>query len=237
MSIKLYVGTSGWSYDWNLGKSFDWYIKNSQLNSVELNSSFYRFPLKNQVLSWRRKGYSIRWSIKVHRSITHVFKLGEKALNIWFNLYDLFKPMDDVIAFYLFQLPPSVKPTDKFIRRICNFYKETGLGSRFAIEFRNKLWYEKKEFLNKFISLGLTIVSIDSPMGTWILKSNNFIYLRMHGKIYWYNHYYSDSELREILIKIMKLEPEEVYVFFNNNHDMLENAQRFLMMSKRYIRS
>ncbi|MEO0119416.1 MAG: DUF72 domain-containing protein, partial [candidate division WOR-3 bacterium] len=69
--MEIYVGTSGWYYDWNLEGTFDWYLKNSKLNAVELNVSFYRFPFPNQVKSWANKGKSLRWAIKVSRIITH----------------------------------------------------------------------------------------------------------------------------------------------------------------------
>ncbi|RLF12723.1 MAG: DUF72 domain-containing protein, partial [Thermoprotei archaeon] len=39
--MRVYIGTSGWLYDWNLDGSLDWYVKNSGLNAVELNASFY----------------------------------------------------------------------------------------------------------------------------------------------------------------------------------------------------
>ena len=69
--MDVFVGTSGWYYDWNKKKNFDWFIKNSSLNSVELNASFYRFPFPRQIEVWSTKGTGLRWSIKVHRSITH----------------------------------------------------------------------------------------------------------------------------------------------------------------------
>ena len=52
--MQLYVGTSGWSYDWN-ADGFDWYMKNSNLNSAELNASFYHFPFLNMISSWNSK--------------------------------------------------------------------------------------------------------------------------------------------------------------------------------------
>ena len=39
---EIFVGTSGWLYDWNLGSSLDWYAEFSGLNAVELNASFYK---------------------------------------------------------------------------------------------------------------------------------------------------------------------------------------------------
>jgi len=59
--MEIFVGTSGWMYSWNKGGNFDWYIQNSNLNAVELNASFYRFPFPNQIIGWSKKGRNLRW--------------------------------------------------------------------------------------------------------------------------------------------------------------------------------
>jgi len=105
--MEIYVGTSGWVYDWNEGKNFDWFVENSLLNSVELNASFYRFPFPNQVNSWAKKCKNIRFAIKVHRKITHILRLKKEAKDVWYNFRNLFSPLEKNIDFYLFQMPPS----------------------------------------------------------------------------------------------------------------------------------
>ena len=219
----MFIGTSGWIYDWNEWGNLDWYIRFSGLNAVELNASFYRFPFRNQVIGWSRKGKKLRWAIKVHRSITHYRRLSEKAYDIWKKFVDLFKPLDDLIDFYLFQMPPSFTKTNHNIEKIKLFYRKTGLGSRFAIEFRHSSWFndETVELLRK---LGATIVSIDSPIATWITTSNKIVYLRIHGRGMWYAYDYPYEELRELAMKIIEFDPVKIYVFFNNDHWMLENA-------------
>ncbi|MQK95352.1 DUF72 domain-containing protein, partial [Escherichia coli] len=42
--MDIFVGTSGWAYSWNIGGSLQWYSDNTDLNAIELNASFYRFP-------------------------------------------------------------------------------------------------------------------------------------------------------------------------------------------------
>jgi len=221
--MEIYVGTSGWLYDWNIGGNLEWYVKFSSLNTVELNASFYRFPFRNQVRSWARKGSKLKWAIKVHRSITHYRKL-KNAYNIWIKFYNLFSPMGELIDFYLFQMPPSFTKTTENIRRIKEFANRLGLGSKFAIEFRHKSWFDE-ETVKLCKSLGITLVSIDAPIATWIVSSNNIVYLRMHGKEEWYAYDYSYGELKSIADEILSLNPSKVYVFFNNNHWMLENAR------------
>ena len=222
----MYVGTSGWLYSWNEGQNFDWFLKNSGLNAVELNMSFYRFPFPNQVKSWANKGGNLRWAIKVNRLITHRFKFNEKAFSLWKKFELIFKPLDENVDFYLFQLPPYLKPD--FSSKIEAFFKKTELMERFALEVRNMEWFRQR-FVEWASSLGLTWVSVDCPeLPNTVYNVNGIVYERMHGRTVWYGHYYSKEELKETAQRIVKAKPDKVYVFFNNDHAMLENAREML---------
>jgi uncharacterized protein YecE (DUF72 family) len=228
--LEVYVGTSGWFYSWNEEGNFDWYIANAGLNAVELNASFYRFPFPSMVKSWARKGKGLRWAIKVNRLITHTFKFGDKALKLWKKFQGLFTLLESNVDFYLFQLPPSM--TTKSSLAIENFFKETQLGERFALEVRNLMWF-KEEWVRWASELGVTLVSIDSPdFPRDIFKTSGIVYERMHGRTEWYAHFYTESELREVASKILSVKPRKAYVFFNNNHAMLENSRKMLSILK-----
>jgi len=225
--VEIYVGTSGWSYSWNPG-GFDWYSLHSNLNAVELNMSFYAFPRRRQILSWARKSRGrIRWAIKVNRIITHVYKLSEKSLNIWLKFKSIFNPLEDLIDFYLFQMPPSFRLNETNVRRLEKFFHETNLGERFALEVRDPSWITNT-FLERFTELGLTLVSVDAPNFAWFVKTSNAVYLRAHGRTAWYAHRYTEEELEELAAKIIELKPSRIYVFFNNNHDMLDNSREMI---------
>ncbi len=230
--VEFFVGTSGWMYDWNLGGSLDWYVRNSGLNAVELNASFYRFPFPSQVAAWARKGRRLRWAVKVHRSITHVRRLSEKALETWRRFNKLFDPLDSQIDFYLFQMPPNFAATNLNLARVRRFIREAQIGERFAIEFRHDSWF-RKDLAEMIAGLEATYVSIDSPMASLIIPSNKIIYLRMHGRTSWYSHNYSEDELREIAESVKSHDPERAYIFFNNDHWMLKNARFMLGLLKR----
>ena len=225
--MEFFVGTSGWLYDWNEDSTFDWYARNSGLNAVELNASFYRFPFKNQVVSWSRKGSKLRWAVKVHRYITHVKRLREDALETWRKFKELFNPLDQYVDFYLFQMPPSFTYTKETVERVRYFAQTTGLGRRFAIEFRHSSWFND-EALSVMRGLGITVVSVDEPGITWVVTTNGIVYLRLHGRTDWYWYEYSEGELRELAVRVFSLNPSRVYVFFNNDHWMLENARAML---------
>ncbi len=222
--MQIFVGTSGWYYSWNEGGSFEWFVKESDLNAVELNVSFYRFPFPSHIKSWSERGKNLRWAIKVNKFITHIFRFSEKAKNTWRKFERLFKPLDEFIDFYLFQTPP--KFSDKEKGKVEEFFKFTRLKEKFAFEPRHISWFKKENF--KWAkNLGLTWVSMDSPdFPKDIINTNSIVYLRIHGRAGWYSHYYYDEELIEIAERILKEKPEKIYVFFNNNHAMLENAKR-----------
>ncbi|RLF04531.1 MAG: DUF72 domain-containing protein [Thermoprotei archaeon] len=232
--VEIYVGTSGWLYDWNRDGTLDWYVKYSKLNAVELNASFYRFPFPSQVASWTKKGRGLRWAIKVNRLITHVKRLKEDSLGTWNKFRKLFSSMDDSIDFYLFQLPPNFKKTNENIKRLELYAKETGLEWRFAVEFRDESWFND-DTVKLCERLGITIVSIDAPIGTWIAKSNDVLYLRMHGRGVWYTYDYEEDELRDIVNNVLTIKPERIYVFFNNDHWMLDNARLMLDILRRSV--
>ncbi|BFH73840.1 DUF72 domain-containing protein [Sulfurisphaera javensis] len=207
----IFVGTSGWLYDWNEGENLEWYVKNSGLNAVELNMSFYRFPYERQIKAWKK--YNIVWSVKVNRYITHVKRL--KDIESW----EKFRKIVDELnpRFYLFQMPPTFKLNEENIKRVKEFEKL--VGEKMAIEFRDPSWYKKLP------DLKVTVVSIDSPIGTYIVNTSGTVYLRLHGKDNWYMYDYSEEELKELAEKVISLKPKEIFVFFNNDHWMLENAR------------
>ncbi|WXG44128.1 MAG: DUF72 domain-containing protein [Promethearchaeati archaeon SRVP18_Atabeyarchaeia-1] len=224
--MKVFVGTSGWMYSWNRGNNLDWYIENSGLNSVELNMSYYRFPFPSQVKSWATKGAKLRWAIKASRFITHLFKFSDKGFSSWQKFADLFSPMDVNIDFYLFQIPPSMKPS--IAPKLEEFVKKTKLAERFALEVRNINWFSER-WIDWATKLGLTWVSIDSPdFPLEVYNTSGSVYERIHGRRSWYSHNYSDRELEEIAGKIRAKKPKRVHVFFNNDTNMRENAVRML---------
>jgi len=226
---QIFVGTSGWSYNWNLGKSLEWYTNESGLNAIELNMSFYRFPYPNMIKSWAKKGSTLAWIIKVHHSITHLKKMNKETYSIFKRFKKLFEPMEKNIHYYLLQLPPRFTNLD----RIEKFIDKCG-NDKISIEFRNNSMFTD-EIIKWGKSQKVLLVSIDAPKLPTRIMSKEIIYERVHGKTHWYSHDYRDEELLEIKERIMSSKPKKVYVFFNNNHAMLENGKRMynLLISER----
>lgn len=204
--MKIFVGTSGWSYDWNRGGNLDWYLNNSQLNAIELNASFDRFQYKNQIEGWARKGAEIRWCVKVHRFVTHQYKFNETAREVWQRFLDLFSPLNSSIDCYLFQAPPSMTNIERLLR----FFDGLPLLEKCVIEIRNLI---SDDTICKKLQDCLPLVSVDSPDCRDRIFSDNIIYLRMHGGENWDQHYYTQEELKETSGIIGATEAEKVYIF------------------------
>jgi uncharacterized protein YecE (DUF72 family) len=153
--------------------------------------------------------------------------MGSAALEVWSRFRERFAPLDSLVDFYLFQLPPSFAASEEGVRRLRAFAEACGLGCRMAVEFRHESWFEGKG-LELCEELGATFVSVDSPMGTWVASSNGIVYLRLHGRGAWYAYEYSEEELAELASRVAELSPTRVYAFFNNDHWMLENALQML---------
>ncbi|AWR98597.1 DUF72 domain-containing protein [Metallosphaera hakonensis JCM 8857 = DSM 7519] len=216
--MEVFVGTSGWTYQWNPKRSLRWYVENSGFNAVELNASFYRFPTEKQVQNWSK--VKLRWAVKVHRMITHVKRLTD--LGVWERFRELFEPLNP--DFFLFQMPPSFKFSEDNLRRVKEF--ASNVGERMAIEFRDPQWYTED------LGLDVTVVSIDSPIGVYMVNTSGTVYMRFHGRNQWYFYRYESKELQEVAERILNLspKPERVYMFFNNDLWMLDNGREMMSL-------
>ncbi len=231
--MEFYIGTSGWYYDWNKEKTLDWYIEHSSLNAVELNASFYRFPFPNQIKSWARKGTSLHWVVKVNQLITHRYKFSQQAVATWEKFSNAFSIMRDMIDYFLFQLPPQYTPAGT--RKIENFVKMAKIKTKCALEPRNEKWFEK-DLLTWAQSLGITWVSVDAPeYSRDIYRTTSDVYVRMHGRTAWYRHDYTNAELRDVAQRVRVAKPDRAYVFFNNDHAMLRNAQKMRQICEKLL--
>jgi uncharacterized protein YecE (DUF72 family) len=127
------VGTSGWSYpasgegSWNgvfylPGKVDELSYYAERFNTVEINTSFYRFPIKNKLKGWYNKTpKGFLFTLKANRMITHLKKLKgtEELLSSFYSLADL---LEEEVACILFQMPPSLTK-EKHVGTLKGFLK------------------------------------------------------------------------------------------------------------------
>lgn len=227
----ILIGTSGYTYSWNKGKSnkFEWYI-NQGFNSVEINGSFYRFPTESWTNNWKKvAGEKFMFSIKVHRSITHYTRLkGNKSVQLWKRFKKSMEPIEDKVLFWLFQMPSTFKFNEENLERLTIFANKAELNNKAVMEFRDSSWWSKAS-LKELQKNKFSICSVDAPLlPKKILNLNNIIYLRLHGSKSWYNYIYSEKELKRIISKLQKKRANKKAVYLNNDHGMLLNG-KYLM--------
>jgi len=231
--MEFRVGTSGWSYyNWKEIfypkeiKSSDWLsFYSSVLNTVELNSSFYRLPTLKSLQSWFDKtSANFIFSLKAPRSITHYKKLidCQEEVNLFF---ERIKILTNKCGPILFQLPSSFHKNKK---RLEEFIKLLPTGYRYVFEFRHESWWEAEiiELLkaNNICFCIFEIAKFASPK----LISADFIYIRLHGNEEKpYRGRYSDAILKQWKNFILE-HKKDTYLYFDNTmlkDDAIANAK------------
>lgn len=142
------MGVSGFSYTSWKGRFYPKEVKSEefltyyshQLDSVEINSSFYAPPKEAAVMGWAaRTDEKFRFSFKAPQLITHILKLGtgsSDAANRFSKTLDIMGKRKGPI---LFQLPPYMKMNLKLLE---SFLSETsGIATR-VFEFRHESWFQ-----------------------------------------------------------------------------------------------
>ena len=226
---EVYLGTCGWSYkDW-VGPVYR-KKKESKLRAyirifktVEIDSTFYRYPSKGMVMGWTR--YSpdnFKFSAKLPRLITHekMLDLDKRVDEDLTRFCDLMRPLllNGKLACLLIQLPPKYRFDRDHLE---SFLKILPLEFNFAVEFRNLSWMRDETWalLKKY---NVTYTIVDEPLlppETHI--TSDIAYLRWHGKGSrpWYNYLHSGKELEPWVPKIQEAAKNvDLLIGYFNNH-------------------
>lgn len=224
MARRVYIGTSGWSYEHWRGIFYppelpreEWLTFYAQVfPTVEVNSSFYHLPFTGMVLGWqRRTPEDFLLAAKFSRQATHVHRLRdcEQIVKQWLERMQLLGPKLGVV---LVQLPPGLH---KDVHLLEDFLRLFPHGVRLAVEFRHPSW-ECDEVYSLLRSLGVAHCTISYPHYPmdWTVTAP-FAYVRLHGVTQAYDYCYSEAELQELSSRIHDLpsEVQEVFVYFNND--------------------
>ncbi len=238
--LKLFIGTSGWSYLHWSGVFYPHSLKPDKylehyvtfFNCVELNSSFYHLPKSATINGWiQRTPDGFRFCPKLSRYITHQLKLqnAEEPLNRFFNVFDNIRCKLGPI---LIQLPPAL-PFDKSL--ITSFLKLLRKSYKYAVEVRHKSWITH-DFIDLLAQNNIAFVIAESgkrfPNNEII--TTDFVYLRFHGRESLYASDYDEHDLKQYAQKIVGWLAcgKEVWAFFNNDFQgyAVKNALRLKEM-------
>ncbi len=222
--MDVYVGCSGFFYrEWK-GVFYPESLKTSQwlkyyskyFNTVEINSTFYHFPeVSNLLRLYRQVPEDFLFSVKVNRKITHLrrFEKVEDEVSSFYKTVE--KGLKEKIACFLFQLPPSYRYSQKNLEKILK-----ALDKQFCnvVEFRDRSWWREEVFLS-FKKERIVFCSISAPeLPEDLIKTTDTLYIRFHGKKQWYRDLYTEEELIKYRNKILQIDPEKIFAYFNNTY-------------------
>jgi uncharacterized protein YecE (DUF72 family) len=213
----------------------------TQFPFVELNSTFYRTPSRDQLARLAdRTPDGFRFSLKVPRTISHERRVH--ALRPFRQAADELASRHRLTGFIL-QFPETFRDTAShrdWVMRVAD-----GLyGYPTWVEFRHRSWYRPRlgDWLRE---RGLELASIDAPVLPQLFPSGiidpgtSRVYIRLHSRVEanWstsgksrYEYDYPDAELQEWVTKLTAGASRltDVHIVFNNchEHEGPKNAKR-----------
>ena len=239
--MKVHIGCSGWFYSHWRGIFYPaqeigtdrWFAYYANVfTTVELNAPFYRWPKPATVRRWQRQAPpSFRYSVKVNQSITH-----ERRMVHTKSLVDSFCTtagvLGDQLGCFLFQLPPSYHFT---AARLKTIVAQLDPRYRNVVEFRHRSWWRPSVY-RALAARQIVFCTVSAPrLPDTLPPAGKVVYARFHGTSRWYEHDYSDAELRAWADRLIAAQAEEAWVYFNNDRRgyAVKNALRF----RRILRS
>ncbi len=220
--MDCFLGCSGFYYNhWRglfypekLSKTKWLNFYTTQFSTVEVNSTFYRFPTTQLLQGWYTKTPAdFKFTLKANRLITHQKKFHQTQPATR-RFYELAKVLKEKLACILFQLPPFLHKNMALLQTISD---QMDAGVVNVLEFRHESWWsgEVYDFLRE---KGLVFCSVSvEGLPDDLVETGGRVYVRFHGKNGWYMGDYPDVELQAWANKIRKANPQTVYCYFNND--------------------
>jgi uncharacterized protein YecE (DUF72 family) len=224
--MPIHIGTSGWSYDHWQGILYPhetarwhrltYYV--GQFQTVELNSSFYKWPTVAAFKSWQRRlPDHFLLSVKAPRHLTHTKRLY--APERWMaRIKSCWHELGDKRAVLLVQLSPNFSFD---YDRLRYFLEQVPEWMRIAVEFRHHSWHQEAVFrLLEQHSAAYCIMS-GAHLPCVLRATAPFVYVRMHGpdQQHLYGGFYADADLLWWRNRIREWagQGKDVFVYFNND--------------------
>jgi uncharacterized protein YecE (DUF72 family) len=219
------IGCSGWNYKhWREpfyeGKPARvWLQRYAQhFDTVEVNNTFYRLPLKTSVATWVEQTPSdFLFSVKASRYLTHIKRLTDLGTGID-RFYERIEPLvrSPKLGPVLWQLPANFRRDDE---RLTNALAALPPG-RHCFEFRHASWFVEPvyELLREH---DVALVIGDRPEVKEFQThefTTDWTYVRFHYGSRGRRGNYSERELEEWAQQFEEwLDEVEILAYFNND--------------------
>jgi len=194
----------------------------SMMNSIEVNSSFYKVPMAATVAKWANEvPEGFKFTFKLSKEVTHHKDLAfdPGSVKRFMEVIDLAGGKKGCL---LVQFPPSVRIAQfRQLAMLLTVLREAdpGMHWNIALEFRHVSLY-KQEVYQLLEEYGMGLVIQDKPPAATPVMDTElpFVYLRFHGPGGSYRGSYEDDFLYEYAgyIKDWMAEGKTVYSYFNN---------------------
>lgn len=194
----------------------------SLMNSIEINSSFYKIPLGSTMKKWSEDvPQDFKFTFKLFKGITHNPGLAYDQEDIS-RFMNVISHVGSKQGSILVQFPPSVRIANyTHLSRLMASLRDHDPGRQWniALEFRHQSLYvgEVRELLQE---LGFGMVMHDKGIAASPFDESdlNFRYLRFHGPDGNYRGSYTEEVLYEYAGYIAEWITlgKQVFVYFNN---------------------
>lgn len=234
---QWYIGCSGFHYaDWksvfypeSLPKSrwFEFYT--TRFNTLEVNSTFYRFPTLKTLENWnQRSPEDFLFSFKVPRFVTHYhrFRDTQRMLNDFYAL--LQEALPHKTGNVLFQLPPQLQYSEEVMGEMLS---QMDYGFQNAVEFRHESWW-RKDVMDRLARHKVVFAGCSFPGNPHDEAVVNLptAYYRFHGVPKLFYSSYKKAFLEDVARQLVT-HPRltKAFIYFNNTATTaaLRNASVF----------
>ncbi len=189
MTLKLWIGTSGFQYPEWKGKFYPDDLPASKMlsfyathfASTEINYTFRRIPAEKTILAWSAGTPArFKFSFKAPQRVTHFAKLRGCA-DLLKVFHKAIVAADKKLGPVLFQLPPTFKKDAEVLR---TFLSDVPSGMRAAFEFRHESWFDDEVFETLCAANAALCIAENEELAAPRIATANFGYLRLRREDY-----------------------------------------------------
>ena len=219
MSVKTWIGTSGYSYPEWKGNFYPEKLAAKDMlrfyagrfPTVEINNTFYRMPKEDVLRGWADQvPEHFAFVIKASQRITHFQRLKECG-ELLAYLYRVTAALGPRLGPLLFQLPPNFK---KDLPRLEAFFDALPERRRVAFEFRHASWFDDEVYASlRRRGVALCVADTGEEPAVPLVATTDWGYLRLRREEF------GDAELRDWARRIREQPWSDAFVFLKHEEE------------------